>query len=102
MAKQREQYRLLQQGKHSFLTPDRLQALNEIGFVWHVQGPGRPGRPAKAEPSTPKPEEEEVAVVPGDAFGQSGAGFVRACYATSYEKLEEALNRLERFMKRHG
>jgi aminotransferase len=47
-------------------------------------------------------EEEEVAVVPGDAFGQSGAGFVRACYATSYEKLEEALNRLERFMKRHG
>ncbi|MCB9422052.1 MAG: aminotransferase class I/II-fold pyridoxal phosphate-dependent enzyme [Ardenticatenaceae bacterium] len=47
-------------------------------------------------------EEEEVAVVPGDAFGQSGAGFVRACYATSYEKIEEALNRLERFMKRHG
>ncbi|GAB4282629.1 MAG: aminotransferase class I/II-fold pyridoxal phosphate-dependent enzyme [Candidatus Promineifilaceae bacterium] len=47
-------------------------------------------------------EEEEVAVVPGDAFGQSGAGFVRACYATSYEKLEEALNRIERFMRRHG
>ncbi len=47
-------------------------------------------------------EEEEVAVVPGDAFGQSGSGFVRACYATSYEKIEEALNRLERFMKRHG
>ena len=47
-------------------------------------------------------EEEEVAVVPGDAFGQSGAGFVRACYATSYEKIEEALNRLDRFMKRHG
>jgi aminotransferase len=47
-------------------------------------------------------EEEEVAVVPGDAFGQSGAGFVRACYATSYEKIEEALNRLDSFMKRHG
>ncbi len=47
-------------------------------------------------------EEEEVAVVPGDAFGQSGAGFVRACYATSYEKLEEALNRIESFMRRHG
>lgn len=46
MAKQREQYRLLQQGKHSFLTPDRLQSLNEIGFVWQVQGPGRSGRPA--------------------------------------------------------
>ncbi|MFQ5399159.1 MAG: aminotransferase class I/II-fold pyridoxal phosphate-dependent enzyme [Anaerolineae bacterium] len=47
-------------------------------------------------------EEEEVAVVPGDAFGQSGAGFVRACYATSYEKIEEALNRIESFMRRHG
>lgn len=47
-------------------------------------------------------EEEEVAVVPGDAFGQSGVGFVRACYATSYEKIEEALNRIERFMRRYG
>jgi len=47
-------------------------------------------------------EEEEVAVVPGEAFGAGGDGFVRACYATSYEKIEEALNRLERFMRRHG
>jgi len=47
-------------------------------------------------------EEEEVAVVPGDAFGESGAGYVRACYATAYEKIEEALNRIESFMRRHG
>lgn len=47
-------------------------------------------------------EEEEVAVVPGDAFGESGAGFVRASYATAYEEIEEALNRIERFMRRHG
>ena len=47
-------------------------------------------------------EEEEVAVVPGDAFGPSGAGFVRASYATAFEKIEEALNRFERFMRRHG
>lgn len=47
-------------------------------------------------------EEEEVAMVPGDAFGASGAGFVRASYATAYEEIEEALNRLERFMRRHG
>ena len=46
--------------------------------------------------------EDEVAVVPGTAFGESGAGFVRMCYATAYEKLEEALNRMERFMRRHG
>lgn len=47
-------------------------------------------------------EEEEVAMVPGEAFGTSGAGFMRASYATSYEKIEEVLNRLESFMKRHG
>ena len=47
-------------------------------------------------------EEEEVAMVPGDAFGPSGAGYLRASYATAYEKIEEALNRLESFMRRHG
>ena len=47
-------------------------------------------------------DEEEVAMVPGDAFGASGAGYMRASYATKYEKIEEALNRLERFMRRHG
>ncbi|UCG25186.1 MAG: aminotransferase class I/II-fold pyridoxal phosphate-dependent enzyme [Chloroflexota bacterium] len=47
-------------------------------------------------------DEEEVAMVPGDAFGQSGAGFVRASYATAYEQIEEALNRIESFMRRHG
>lgn len=47
-------------------------------------------------------EEEEVAVVPGEAFGKSGAGYVRASYATAYEQIEEALNRIESFMRRHG
>jgi aminotransferase len=47
-------------------------------------------------------QEEEVAVVPGSAFGPSGAGYVRMAYATAYEKIEEALNRMERFMRRHG
>ncbi len=46
--------------------------------------------------------EERVAVIPGTAFGASGAGFVRACYATAYEKIEEALERIQRFMHRHG
>lgn len=44
--------------------------------------------------------EERVAVVPGSAFGPSGAGHVRACYATSYEQLEEALVRIGRFVER--
>lgn len=47
-------------------------------------------------------QEEKVAVVPGSAFGASGAGFVRCSYATAYEKIEEALERLHRFMQRHG
>ena len=45
--------------------------------------------------------EERVAAVPGNAFGPSGEGHVRMCYATSYEKLEEALERLARFVERH-
>jgi aminotransferase len=45
--------------------------------------------------------EERVAVVPGNAFGPSGEGHVRACYATSYEQLEEALVRIGRFVERH-
>jgi aminotransferase len=46
--------------------------------------------------------EESVAVVPGNAFGPGGEGFVRCCYATAYEQIEEALRRVERFMNRHG
>jgi aminotransferase len=46
--------------------------------------------------------EEHVAVVPGNAFGPGGEGFVRCCYATSYEQIEEALRRIEKFMNRHG
>jgi aminotransferase len=44
--------------------------------------------------------EERVAVVPGSAFGPSGAGHVRMCYATAYEQLEEALVRIGRFVER--
>jgi aminotransferase len=46
-------------------------------------------------------QEERVAVVPGNAFGADGA-FVRCSYATAYEKIEEALERIRRFMQRHG
>ena len=42
--------------------------------------------------------EERVAVIPGSAFGPSGSGHVRMCYATSYERLEEALIRIGRFV----
>ncbi|MDD4359213.1 MAG: aminotransferase class I/II-fold pyridoxal phosphate-dependent enzyme, partial [Syntrophaceticus sp.] len=45
--------------------------------------------------------EEKVAVVPGNAFGPSGEGHIRCCYAVSQDKIEEALERLERFLRRY-
>jgi aminotransferase len=46
--------------------------------------------------------EQKVAMVPGSAFGPSGEGHVRASYATSFEHLEEALVRIERFIATLG
>ncbi len=44
--------------------------------------------------------EEKVAVVPGTAFGACGEGFVRCCYATSLPNIEEALRRIDRFVRK--
>lgn len=46
-------------------------------------------------------QEEKVAVVPGNAFGAQG-NHVRCSYATAYEKIEQALERIGRFMRRYG
>ncbi len=43
---------------------------------------------------------EKVALVPGDAFGTSGEGFVRCSYASSTANLTEALQRIDRFVNR--
>ncbi|MCD8133363.1 MAG: aminotransferase class I/II-fold pyridoxal phosphate-dependent enzyme [Clostridiales bacterium] len=45
-------------------------------------------------------DEEKVAVVPGTAFGACGEGFLRISYAYSLDALKEALDRLERFVRR--
>lgn len=42
---------------------------------------------------------EKVAVIPGNAFGLGGEGFVRMCYASSFENIKEALKRMDRFIK---
>ena len=44
--------------------------------------------------------EEQVAVVPGHAFGGCGEGYIRCCYAYSVEELKEALTRIERFVRK--
>jgi len=43
-------------------------------------------------------ESQSVAVVPGTAFGENGRGFVRASFATGYDQLVEACDRIERFV----
>ena len=45
--------------------------------------------------------EEKVAVVHGTAFGPSGEGYVRCCYATSLADIEEALVRMKRFVNKY-
>jgi aminotransferase len=44
-------------------------------------------------------KEEQVAVVPGSAFGEAGEGHVRCCYAVSHMEIQEALERMARFVK---
>ncbi len=46
--------------------------------------------------------EEHVAVVPGNAFGAAGEGFVRCTYCTAKDKIEEAITRIDRFVRAHS
>jgi aminotransferase len=46
--------------------------------------------------------EQKVAVVPGNAFGDSGEGFVRCSYATSLVDIEEALGRMEELVEKYA
>jgi aminotransferase len=43
---------------------------------------------------------ERVAMVPGTAFGANGSGFCRACFATSYDQLIEASDRIDRHVQK--
>ncbi|TYO96522.1 aminotransferase class I/II-fold pyridoxal phosphate-dependent enzyme [Desulfallas thermosapovorans] len=47
-------------------------------------------------------KQEQVALVPGNAFGGSGEGFVRVSYAASIDDLSEAFRRMTRFVRRCG
>ncbi|KAL7543647.1 hypothetical protein ACHAXR_013067 [Thalassiosira sp. AJA248-18] len=72
VAKQREQYRFYREGKHSFLTEERIDLLKSVGFVWQIKGrgvnkklPGKSPSGAKLnddvkEKSLAKVEEEEM------------------------------------------
>nr|WP_106782094.1 aminotransferase A [Lysinibacillus timonensis] len=47
-------------------------------------------------------KEQGVATVPGSAFSDMGEGYIRISYAQSIDKIEEAMNRLEKFMEKFG
>jgi aminotransferase len=83
-----------------------VRRFNEIGLKCHsprgsfyafpsVAGTGR----TEKEFSAGLLIEQKVAVVPGSAFGDNGIGHVRACFATSYEQLIVACDRIERFVQ---
>jgi aminotransferase len=84
-----------------------VRRFNEMGLACHLPGGAFYAFPSVA--ATGKSdrdfaygllEAEKVAVVPGGAFGESGAGFVRASFATGYEQLTEACDRIERFVQK--
>jgi len=86
-----------------------VSRLNEIGLPCHspkgafyVFPEIRPTKRTSLEFCLGLLKEMKVAVVPGSAFGESGEGFARCCFATSLVKLQEAMNRIETYVKKLG
>ena len=82
-----------------------VQSLNEIGLTCHMPGGAFYAFPSIESSGLSSQEfaeqllkQEGVAVVPGDVFGESGEGHIRCSYASSIEKLQEAIKRMKRFM----
>ncbi|MDN4074012.1 aminotransferase [Fictibacillus terranigra] len=81
-------------------------ALEEMGLSCHIPGGAFYVFPSIEKTGLSSEEfaeqllmQEKVAVVPGSVFGESGEGHVRCSYATSIQKLEEAMRRIDRFLK---
>ena len=84
-----------------------VNGLNEIGLPCHLPGGAFYAFPSIAHTGLSSEvfaerllHEERVLVVPGDVFGAGGVGHIRCCYATATEKLEEAIVRMGRFVKK--
>lgn len=82
--------------------------LNEMGFVTHMpQGAFYAFANIQAFDKDSKRfaqtllEKAKVAVVPGIEFGIYGDGFIRLSFATKYELIEAALDRIEKFLKKY-
>jgi len=95
----REQYKL----RRNFI----VKALNEMGLTCHLPRGSFYAFPCirstglgSKEFAVKLLEEEKVACVPGGAFGPTGEGFLRCCFATSLEQIEIAMERMARFVRR--
>jgi len=93
----REQYRL----RRNFLT----KSLNEIGLPCHVPNGAFYAFPSIRETGLTSREfavqlleQHRVALVPGDAFGPAGEGYVRASYCGGMTDLEKAVERIAKFV----
>jgi len=97
-AEMREQYRL----RRNFI----VHAFNQIGLTCHlprgsfyafpcIQSTGLTSK----EFAVKLLEQEKVACVPGSAFGPSGEGYLRCCFATALDRIEEAADRIARFVR---
>lgn len=86
-----------------------VQTLNKIGLICHTPGGAFyvfPSIKATGLTSEQFAEEllmsENVAVVPGNVFGESGEGYIRCSYAASMPQLQEALKRMQQFIESKG
>lgn len=86
-----------------------VKGLNEIGLPCRMPGGAfyafpsiTPTGLSSEEFSEKLLHEEKVAVVPGNAFGECGEGYVRCSYATAMDKIETAIERIGRFVARHS
>ncbi|MBD1382573.1 aminotransferase [Metabacillus arenae] len=84
-----------------------VESLNEMGLTCHHPGGAFYAFPSISATGMTSEQfaeqlllQEKVAVVPGHVFGPSGEGFIRCSYASSLEHLQEALNRIQRFLKK--
>ena len=84
-----------------------VKGLNDIGLPCHLPKgafyafPSIEGTGLSGEEFAERPPDraKQVAVVPGSAFGESGVGHIRTCYAVDRAKLTEAVRRIGVFVE---
>ncbi|MCI0743809.1 MAG: aminotransferase class I/II-fold pyridoxal phosphate-dependent enzyme [Verrucomicrobia subdivision 3 bacterium] len=95
----REQYRL----RRNYI----VSAFNDMGLKCHLPRGSFYAFPSIQETGLASKDfalrllqEEKVACVPGSAFGPSGEGYLRCCFATALDRIQEAMERISRFIGR--